>query len=63
MEMESEGSVVRRVSGLGASEYGSRSVGVRRVTRAEGGEFGIMGEIYEEGEDIMDVVSTQYLWL
>ena len=29
---------------------------MRRVLREEGGVFGINGEIYEDGEDVMDVL-------
>ena len=28
----------------------------RRVTIEEGGVFGVVGELYEEGEDIMDIL-------
>ena len=37
-------------------------VGVRRVTAREGGVFRITGEIYKEGEDIMDVLCRVETW-
>ena len=35
---------------------------VRRVTIEEGGVFGIAGEIYEDSEDIMDVLRQVEVW-
>ena len=35
---------------------------VRRVMRAEGGVFGIKGEEYVEGEDMMDVLHQVEAW-
>ena len=34
----------------------------RRITIEEGGVFGIAGEFYEEGEDIMDVIHQVEAW-
>ena len=34
----------------------------RRVTIEEGGVFGVVGELYEEGEDIMDILRRVEVW-
>ena len=34
----------------------------RRVMIEEGGVFGVVGEFYEEGEDIMDVLRRVEVW-
>ena len=34
----------------------------RRVTIREGGAFGVAGEFYEEGEDLMDVIHQVEAW-
>ena len=38
------------------AEDQAEGVGRRWVTIEEGGVFGVAGELYEEGEDIMDVL-------
>ena len=38
------------------TEDQAEGAGRRRVTIEEGGVFGVAGEFYEEGEDIMDVL-------